>query len=170
VVAEPVKPTGLPVGQHVQWTKSVPLVPLVSRPAFIPLLGTAVLLAALGGVLAVLRARRNDPRRIAEAEVERISREALRTAGQCAGAGDAAGFFAAARLAIQQRLGMRWNQPARAITLAEIEARLPGDSPVAEFFRQADHHEYHPQPGGQVLPRWQALLDEAFQDLNKEAH
>jgi hypothetical protein len=170
VVAEPAKPAGLPVGQHVQWTHSGPLVPLVSRPAFIPLLGTAVFLAALGGVLAVLRARRNDPRRIAAAEVERMSREALQTAGRCAGAGDAAGFFAAARLAIQQRLGMRWQQPARAITLAEIEARMPGDSPVAEFFREADHHDYHPTPGRQVLPRWQVLLDEAFQYLNKEAH
>ena len=170
LVAEPAKPPGQPVGQHVQWTKPGSLVPLVSRPAFVLLLGTAVFLAALGGVMAVLRARRNDPRRIAAAKVERMCREALQTARQCAGAGDAAGFFAAARLAIQQRLGMRWNQPARAITLAEIEARLPGDSPVAEFFREADHHEYHPTPGGQVLPRWQGLLEEAFQFLNKEAH
>jgi acetyl-CoA acetyltransferase len=134
------------------------------------LLGLAVVMAALGGVLAWWRARRNDPGRIAAAAAERMSREALRTAGQCAGVGDAAGFFAAARLAIQQRLGMRWNQPARAITLAEIEARMPGDSPVAEFFREADRHEYHPQPGGRVPPRWQTLLDEVFQDLNQQAH
>jgi hypothetical protein len=170
VAAEPVKPTGLPVGQHLLWTRQGSLVPLVSRVAFFPLLGTAALFAVLGGVLAWVRARRDDPRRIAAAEVERVSREALQTAGQCAGAGDAAGFFAAARLAIQQRLSLRWNQPARAITLAEIEARLPGGSPVAEFFREADHHEYHPQPGGHILPRWQALLDDAFHDLNKEAH
>ena len=170
VAAEPEKPTDLPVGQHLQWTNQGSLVPLVSRPTFVFLLGSASLLAALGGVLAWLRTRRNDPRRIAAAEVDRISREALQTASRCAGAGDAAGFFAAARLAIQQRLGMRWNQPARAITLAEIEARLPGDSPVAEFFREADHHEYHPTPGGGILPRWQELLDEAFQYLNKEAH
>jgi hypothetical protein len=170
VAAEPDKPTGLPVGQHVQWTKPGPLVPLVSRPGFVPLLATAALMAALGGLLAWWRARRNDPRRIAAAEVERISREALQTAGRCAAAGDATGFFAAARLAIQHRLGMRWNQAARAITLAEIEARMPGDSPVAAFFREADHHAYHPTPGGQVPPRWQTLLDEAFQDLNKEVH
>ncbi|RPJ34782.1 MAG: protein BatD [Verrucomicrobiaceae bacterium] len=170
VATEPEKPTGLPIGQHLQWTNPGPLVPLVSRSGFVPLLGTAALMAALGGVLAWWRARRNDPRRIAAAEVERISCEALRSAKQCAATGDATGFFAAARLAIQQRLGMRWNQAARAITLAEIEARLPGDSPVAAFFREADHHAYHPTPGGQVLPRWQKLLDEAFQDLNKEAH
>ena len=169
VAAEPNQPSGLPVGQHLQWTNPGTLVPLVSRPAFGLLLGTGAILAALGGVLAWLRARRDDPLRVAAAEAERLSREALHTAGQCAGAGDAAGFFAAARLAIQQRLGMRWNQPARAITLAEIEARLPVDSPVAEFFREADHHEYHPKPGSQILSRWQALLDKAFHDLNQEA-
>lgn len=168
--AEPGKTTGLPVGQQMQWSRLGSLEPLVSRSEFVLILGTAAFMAVLGGVLAWLRSWRNDPRRMAEAEVERVSREALRTAGQCAGAGNAAGFFAAARLAIQQQLGLRWNQPARAITLADIEARLPGDSPVAEFFREADRHEYHPKPGSQALPRWQALLDEAFQDLNKEAH
>lgn len=170
VASQPENTTGLPVGQQSQWTRQGSLVPLVSRAAFVPMLGTAAFMAVLGGVLAWSRSRRNDPRQIAEAEVERMSSEALRNADQCAGAGDAAGFFAAARLAIQHRLGIRWNQPARAITLAEIEARLPGDSPVAKFFREADHHAYHPKPGGQVLPRWLALLDEAFLDLNKEVH
>lgn len=170
VAADPDKPSGLPVGQHLKLSKLGTLVPLISRPTFILLIGVAVILAALGGALAWLRIRRNDPLRIAATEAERIGREALQAASQCAGSGDAAGFFAAARLAIQQRLGMRWKQPARAITLAEIEARLPADSPVAEFIREADRHEYHPTPGGQVLARWQSLLDKALLDLNKEAH
>ena len=96
--------------------------------------------------------------------MEKATREALQTASRCAAARDVAGFFAAARLAIQHRLGALWNQPAQAITLAEIHARIPGDSPVARFFREADRHEYsrqvrrgHPSPVADAARRGPGL-------------
>ena len=93
---------------------------------------------------------------------EKATREALAAARA---AKDAAGFFAAARLAVQQRLAAMWNQPPQAITLAEVEARVPGDSPVVEFFREADRHEYGSRAAGEIAPQWRALLDEAMASL-----
>ena len=97
--------------------------------------------------------------------MEKATRQALEAAGQCAAARDVTGWFAAARLAIQQRLGALWNQPAQAITLAEISARIPEDSPITRFFVEADRHEYSRQTTGEILPQWRSLLDEAMSSL-----
>ena len=97
--------------------------------------------------------------------MEKATREALHRAGQCAAAGDVPGFFAAARLAIQQRLGALWNQPPQAITLAEVNARIPHDSPVARFFDEADRHTYSSQSSSEILPQWKTLLDESLASL-----
>ena len=101
--------------------------------------------------------------------MECATRQARQTAAQCAAARDVAGFFAAARRAIQHRLGALWNQPAQAITLAEIQARLPAASPVARFFHEAYHQEYSRQTIGDIEPHWQALLDEALASLTEPA-
>jgi hypothetical protein len=168
-VKEPEKKnTGL-VGQHPELSSVGSLVPLVSRPLFYQLLATAGGLCVLGGILAWLRKRREDPKRRALAAMEAATREALETAGKCAAARDVTGYFAAARLAIQQRLGAMWNQPPQAITLAEVSARIPEDSPVVRFFLEADRHEYNRQSGGEVLPQWRALLDEAMASLTPTA-
>jgi hypothetical protein len=118
-----------------------------------------------GHLGALLRKRLSDPRRLAQAAMEKATREALKAAGERAAARDVAGFFAAARSAIQQRLGSLWNQPAQAITSAEIAERIPADSPVAEFFREADLHEYGRHATGEMFPRWQQLLDQALASL-----
>lgn len=169
VAKEPEKKTASLVAQHMAITSAGSLVPLVSRPAFILLLVLSGVLCVLGKILAWLRSRREDPKRRAHAAMEMAIREALLAAGQCASARDVAGFFAAARLAIQQRLGALWNQPAQAITLAEINARIPKDSPVACFFREADLHEYNRQVSGEILPQWRSLLDDAMASLTPSA-
>jgi hypothetical protein len=162
------KPTGL-VGQHQELSSPGLLVPLVSRPAFITLLGAGGGLCVLGGLIAWLRIRRGDPRRLAMAVMEKATCEALQTAGQCAEARDVSGFFAAARLALQQRLGALWNQPPQAITLAEIKTRLPDDSPVSRFFVEADRQAYSRQSPGEVSSQWRTLLDEAMASLTPSA-
>ncbi len=162
---EPEKKIPSLVAQHPELSPPASLVPLVSRSAFIPMLAIAAALCVLGGILAWLRIRRDDPARRARAAMEKATREALETAGRCAAARDVSGWFAAARLAIQQRLGAMWNQPAQAITLAEINARIPDDSPVARFFREADGHQYNRQADGEILPQWRTLLDEALASL-----
>lgn len=164
-VKEPEKKTTGLVGQHLELSPVGTLVPLVSRLVFYQILASAGGLCLLGGVLAWLRKRREDPKRRALAAMETATREALETAGKCAAARDVTGYFAAARLAIQQRLGALWNQPPQAITLAEVSARISDDSPVSRFFREADLHEYNRQSTGDVLPQWRALLDEAMASL-----
>jgi hypothetical protein len=145
------------------------LVPLVSRPLFSRLLVLSAGLCLLGQIFGWLRARRDDPKRRAAAASEKATREALVTAGKCAAAGDIAGFFAASRLAIQQRLGALWNQPPQAITLAEVAARIPGDSPVTRFFVEADRHEYNRRTTDGISPQWRSLLDEALASLTPSA-
>lgn len=164
--AEPAKKTDQLVAQKTELGAVTTLVPLVARPAFVPLLAGAAVLGIAGGIFTWLRRRRDDPQRAALAAMEKATREALDKAGRCADSRDVPGFFVAARLALQQRLGALWNQPAQAITSAEISARIPNESPVAEFFREADRHEYSRQSTGDDLPRWSALLNEALASLN----
>lgn len=165
-VKEPEKKAPGLVGQHVKMSPQGSLVPLVSRPEFMPLLGLSGLLCVMGGVLAWLRGRREDPARRASAAMEKATREALESA---AAARDATDYFTAARSALQQRLGALWNQPPQAITLAEVTARMAGDSPVARFFREADRFEYSRQSGGEILPEWRSLLDQALASLTQPA-
>ena len=168
-VKEPDKPHDQLVGQHLALTPRGSLVSLEARPAFGRMLGLAALLCMLGKPLAWLRRRRVDPARLARAAMENATHEALQAASRCAEARDVAGFFAAARRAIQLRLGALWNQPAPAITLAEITARIPAESPVARFFHEADLSAYGRHAGSDILPQWRALLAEALVSLTHTA-
>lgn len=166
---EPAKKEQELVGQHLAMTATGELMPLVFRPAFISLLATGGGLCVLGGLLAWIRRRLSDPERLAQAAMGKTVHEALAVAERCAAANDVAGFFDAGRLAIQARLGARWNQPAQAITLADITARISDDSLIARFFREADLHAYSRQAGAGILPEWKMLLDEAMASLNSSA-
>jgi BatD DUF11 like domain len=136
--------------------------PLISRPSFIPLLVGSGLLYFLGQVISFFRNRRNDPQRRARAKMEQATRDAVAAA---ATAREIPAFFAAARLALQQRLGALWNQPAQAITAAEVEARLPADSPVTRFFQAADRFEYGLSGSEEISPQWRTLLDEGLASI-----
>lgn len=164
-VPEPEKKQDQLLGQRVRPSAAVEWLPLVSRPAFAWLLSCAGLLVVLGGCIKVLRLKRNDPQRTAAAAVEKATREALLSAAQCVEARDVSGFFAAARLAIQQRLGSLWDQAPQAITLAEILMRMPEDSALVRLFREADRHAYSQQSAGEVEHEWRVLLDEVMAQL-----
>ena len=155
------------VGQHLTLTPTATLVPLVARAAFRWLVALAGGLCVLGGSLAWLRRWRGDPARVARQSLERATREATQRVTRCVAAGDVGGFFGEARSAIQQQLGALWNQPAQAITLADLHNRIPDDSPVSRFFREADRHTYSHQGSGAILPEWRALLDEALVYINQ---
>ncbi len=167
---EPAKKERELVGQRSVMSASRDLMPLVFRPAFVPLLGVGGGLCIVGGLFAVIRRRLSDPRRLTQAAMEKTVKDALVAAEHCSATKDVSGFFAAGRLAIQARLGARWNQPAQAITLAEITARIADDSPIARFFHEADLHAYGRQVGAGILPEWQVLLDEAMASLNPSTH
>lgn len=164
-VKEPEKKVASLVGQKAEMSRVASLVPLVARPEFAKLLVLAGVLALLGWGLAGLRKFRADPKRRAKIAMEGATREALAAAAKCAAAGEVTGYFAASRLALQQQLGGLWNQPAQAITLAEVQARISEDSPVARFFREADLHEYSRQRTGEILPEWRALFEDAMASL-----
>ena len=164
-VKEPEKKIQTLAAQRAELSPTGSLVPLVSRPLFSRLLVLSAGLCLFGPILGWLRRRRNDPQRRSAAAMEKATREALAAAGKCAADGDVPGFFAAARLAIQHRLGALWNQAPQAITLAEVAARIPGDSPVTRFFLEADRHEYNRHASDGISPQWHSLLDEALASL-----
>ena len=166
VVPPPVKTGNAMADQHSVRLPAATLVPLVSRPAFGQIVGAGGAMCLLGLAARGLRARREDPKRKALAENEKAVRHAMDAANKAAAGNDVPGFFAAGRQALQQRLSLLWNQAPLAITSAEVEARVPSDSPVARFFGEADRLEYSRQASSESLPQWQKLLAESLASLN----
>jgi hypothetical protein len=111
---------------------------------------------------------RQNPARLARAAHAQALRTALSEVDTHAGRGDVPRFFAAARRALQVRLAPQYQRPAHAITLADLTAQLSEDSPVVQFFREADLVEFsRPDPNApQNLPNWRALLNRAMNALN----
>lgn len=138
------------------------LLPLVSRKGFTEVIVISSTLFGLGIILGGLRIRREDPKRRGRERLEATIREAVAAA---VSEKTAQGFFAAARLAIQQKLGALWDQPALAITTAEVTARIASDSPVMRFFQEADLHEYNRHNASEILPQWRELFVEALSSI-----
>ena len=138
------------------------LLPLVSRKGFTEVIVISSTLFGLGIILGGLRIRREDPKRRDRERLEATIREAVAAA---VSEKTAQGFFAAARLAIQQKLGALWDQPALAITTAEVTARIASDSPVMRFFQEADLHEYNRHNASEILPQWRDLFVEALSSI-----
>lgn len=159
---EPPKQQKEMAGLHPTPSPRRSLLPLVSREGFIEILVVSSTLFCLGIVLGGLRIRREDPKRRGRYALEAAIREAVEAA---ANEKDAQGFFAVARLAIQQKLGAMWNQPPQAITIAEVHARIASDSPVIRFFQEADLYEYSRQGTGEILPHWRPLFAEALASI-----
>ena len=123
------------------------------------------MLLVSGGLL-WFRKHHENPQRLAKLATERALQEAMQAARTSAAANDVPGFFNAARRAIQERLGPLWNQSPQAITLAEVSERLPEESPVVGFFREADLHEYSRLAvKDESFPQWLKLLDQALHSL-----
>lgn len=158
------------VGPHLRLTSRGALSPLVRSRDFQLILGVSVILGVLGLGIGWGRRLRNHPGRIARVAMEKAVAGALAAADRCVADGDVDGFFAAGRLAIQQRLGAIWNQSPGSITLAEILSRMPGDSAVAEFIRLADSHAYGRGVSGHILPEWRSLLGDAIRSFHTSAH
>ena len=134
--------------------------PLYLQPRFLALPGG--LLCALGG--AWLWLRRADRR--ARSTLDSSKRAAPETTEALVGrmqaasaAGDAAVFFDSARSALQRSLAARWHVQPDQITLADVEARLGGESDVRRVFALADETKYS---GRSIetgeLKRWQQIV------------
>lgn len=77
-------------------------------------------------------------------------------------AADSRGFLVSSRAAIQEQLGLLWNTEAAAITLADLQKRLPQDSVLCTIFNAAEESAY----SGQELDEQQML--EFATSLKKE--
>ena len=158
----------LPAPPRPQDSAVASLRPLVFRPAFHQIVANCAAAALLGLLLRGTRARWANPQRRARAAQDRALRQALDHAASLAQRGDAPGFFAAGRRALQARLATLWQRPGSALALADLAEKLPPDSPVIAFFRQADQAEFSPPMpfAPSPLPEAQALLEQALQSLN----
>ncbi len=75
---------------------------------------------------------------------------------------DSRGFLASCRVAIQEQLGQLWDMEAGAITLADLQKRLPQDSVLCVIFSAAEESAY----SGQELSKQQ--MQEFADSLKKE--
>ncbi|HTQ02548.1 MAG TPA: BatD family protein [Polyangiaceae bacterium] len=103
------------------------LSPLYTRRPF--WLAQLAPLGALAAALSLVSRRKRlaaDPHRHLRASARKALRRQTAAFEAAFAAGDAPGFFAAARGALQQRLGARWGIVPEAITLVEIERRTSG--------------------------------------------
>ncbi len=165
-VEEQAEETDQLVGQHdlVSGFRSS-LIPLVERPMFVGLLGGSGLLGLAGIGLMVARVRRENPERIADAELKKSTQDALALANQAANDGDPVEFFRAGRRALQLRLAAIWEVSAEGIASADVESRLGGGSEAVMFFQESDRQSYSSSKSGD-FPKWQTMLDKALNSLN----
>ena len=77
-------------------------------------------------------------------------------------AADSRGFLVSSRSAIQEQLGVLWDVQAAAITLADLQKRLPQDSVLCTIFRAAEESAY----SGQELSKQQ--MQDFATSLKKE--
>lgn len=156
---------------HPADTAVVSLTPPAWRTGFLPVCAAAGGMALLGLGLAAWRRVRQDPARRARAALAEASRAALAESAAMAARGDAPGFFAAGRRALQTHLAESWEVSAAGISLSDVAARLGPDSPVAQFFQEADRREFSgaQPPSPEALTEWNARLAQALESVRAAA-
>jgi hypothetical protein len=119
------------------------------RPWFLnPWLAACALLPSLGLLATYWFMRRQqalarDPQRLRMAAAQHEMQEQLRVMESAATRGATPEFFAAARGALQNQLGVLWGLIPQTITLAEVNARLNGEADSFRFvFELADEVAY----------------------------
>jgi len=148
--AEAVEPpiSGLAPLQLVPGSMDQKLTPLFARKWF-QLVGVLVFLLAATAVIMKIRAARyaNNPRLQRNQAMKHLFEQRVKEIDQSLAANDTRGFLENCRKTIQEQLGLVWDVPAAAITLADLSSRLPEDSVLIAVFHAADESAY----GGQEL-------------------
>lgn len=135
--------------------------PLYLQPWF--LVSNFVALAGFAAAFYSFRRRdrlARDPRLLRASLTGRAIREQLAAMADAIQRAEAGSFFAAARIALQQRLGAQWNLPPETITLTEIKTRTNGNAEdLRRVFEMADQVAY----SGASLPsddlaHWQTIV------------
>jgi BatD DUF11 like domain len=131
--------------------------PLVLRPWFIAANALLLIAVALGALARRMALRRShNPKRLAREAAERSVQASLASMEDAEKRGDGAGFFVAARQALQERLAAVWRIPPNAVTGPLITERLNGDGEsLRAIFRAADEVSYsHRAYSSAELRRW----------------
>jgi hypothetical protein len=146
------------------------------RPWFFnPWLVVGALLPSLGLLAAYwfMRRRRElarDPHRLRLAEAQRAVQAQLRIMESAAKQGVTFEFFAAARCALQNQLGLLWGLIPRTITLAEVNSRLNGEADGFRLvFELADEVAYTGRTFGAVeLQKWYNVINAELKKLESK--
>lgn len=146
------------------------LAPLFTRRGFWEA-QTAPLFVLGAGLLFVTRRRRlaADPYRAQWRDAEKSVQKYRVEMDRASSALDAESFFAAARAAIQQRLGARWHLAPAAISLSEIESRLAADAAheLRPIF-DADALRFSGQSARQIdFVHWKTVVEDQLAHLTK---
>lgn len=119
------------------------IIPTYKKSWFIGWIGISLLLLATGWFLRLRRQRLlADPSILQRRDLDRKLKHHYQEMEQALAAGDSDRFLQSCRAAIQDRLGLAWQQEARAITLAALQERLAAGSPLITVFQQAEHGSY----------------------------
>ena len=143
-------PAGGLVPIHLEVGRRASLAPLATQPWFLAL--QALPLSAL--MVGLLLYRRHSktvasPEWVQKKESSRKVAESLRATNMAIQQSDSAGFIVASQSAIRERLADAWQLRADAITLAELNTRLPeGFHGIRRVFEAADAMAY----SGQSVP------------------
>jgi hypothetical protein len=122
--------------------------PLFMKRWFQLLLVLLLLLIAVAAVFKIRLARyAKNPRLQRDQRMKTLLAPRLQELEQSLAAQDTRGFLATCRTAIQEQLGLVWKTEAGAITGADLQKRLPGDSVLLTIFSAAEESAY----GGQEL-------------------
>ena len=144
--------------------------PVFLSPAFAAVPGVP-LCALLGGLFFIGRRRRflADPSLVRASAADRAVRAQLDAMDQATRQRQPTAFFLAARHALQQRLGERWNVRPETITLAEVNSRLNGSAEgIRPVFELADQISYSGQAFGDAdYSQWKELVVTQLKALEK---
>ena len=138
------------------------------RPLFLKrwfqLLLVLLLVGVVAAVLFKIRAARyaNNPRMQRDQRMKALLVPRLQELEQSLAAQDSRGFLVTCRTAIQEQLGLVWQTEGAAITLADLQRRLPEDSVLLAIFSAAEESAY----GGQKLSSQQ--MQEFADAMNNE--
>ena len=117
--------------------------PLYKKSWFI-LLMTATFLCLTAALLLYLRRKRlqADPTILLHKQVNRQLSNHYQEMEKAISSQDQNSFFNHCRAAVQERLGEIWGLKPRAITLADLQQRLPVDAPLLDIFSRMEHGAY----------------------------
>lgn len=119
------------------------LQPVYLNPWFLAAQGLPIL-AFLAGIAFIRRQEKvSNPERKRATATQQAIRQEISAMDEAIRNHQTDAFFIHARSALQQRLGRQWNLRPEAVTLADVEARLGGESEnIRSIFEMADQASY----------------------------